>query len=119
MNRPPSATLVGSYYWPHTRIGRRGRAGHKNIQMRSRFKISALYLAVFFVFALAYVWTRVQVVESGYRIRTLEESREKLKEENRSLAVEAATLRSPQRLESLARQWGLRRPNERQVFFLK
>ena len=107
------------YYWPNTRIRRRGMAGHRNIHMRNIFKQTSLYLGIFFVFAIVYVWARVQVVETGYRIRQLETIREKLKEENRELSVEAATLRSPQRLEAMASKLGLRRPTERQVRFLQ
>ncbi len=111
--------LVGSYDWPNTRIRRRGRAGYQNIRMRGIFKNFSLYLAIFFVFALGYVWTRVKVMEVGYRIRHLEDEQKKLREEDRALRVEAATLRSPQRLEVLAGELGLKRPNEGQVHFIK
>ena len=111
--------LAGTAYWPQTRIRRRGMAGYKNLRMRHFFKGSSLYLAAFLVFALAYVWTRVQVIETGYRLRDLETAREDLREENRSLLVEAATLRAPQRLETEAAKLGLRRPTEKQVYFLK
>lgn len=114
-----SGRVAGSYDWPHTRIRRQGRAGYRNLQMRGLAKNFSLYLAIFFVFALGYVWTRVKVMEVGYRIRNLEEQQEKLKEENRALLVEAATLRSPQRLELLATQLGLKRPSEKQVYFIK
>jgi cell division protein FtsL len=87
--------------------------------MRRFLKGAAVYLALIFVFSLGYVWTRVQVVETGYRLRALEVQRDKLKEENRSLMVEAATLKSPQRLEQIAKQSGLRRPAESQIVFLK
>ena len=111
--------LVGSYDWPYTRIRRRGIAGYHNLKMRKFFRGAAVYLAIFFVFALAYVWTRVQVIETGYRIRHQEVTRDKLKERNRSLVVEAATLRSPQRLEERAAHLGLNRPNEKRVYFLR
>ena len=110
---------VGVSYWPRTRLHRQGIAGVRNLRMRRIFGRIAPPLAIFFVFAIAYVWTRVQVVEAGYRLRHLEVEREKLKEENRSLAVEAAMLRSPQRLERIAAGMGLKRPNEKQVYFLK
>lgn len=109
---------VGSY-WPHTRIRRRGIAGSENLRMRKFFKKSSAFLSVIFLFTLGYVWTRVQVVETGYRLRRLEETRLKLKEDNHSLMVEAAMLRSPQRLEQMAAQLGLKRPDQGQVIFLK
>jgi cell division protein FtsL len=110
---------IGTYVWPHTRIRKKGLAGYQNLKRRSFLKNAAVYLAVFFAFALGYVWTRVQVVETGYRLRQLEVTQEKLKEENRALMVEAATLRSPQRLEQIATQLGLKRPEERQVYFVE
>lgn len=108
----------GSFFWPHTRIRRRGMAASKGRRMRSFLVGAAGYLGIFFAFSLGYVWTRVQVVETGYRLRNLEVVREKLKEENRSLMVEAATLRSPQRLERIAAQMGLRRPASNQIIYL-
>ena len=115
MNR----SIVGSYDWPHTRIRRRGLVGYRNQRLRGLFKGAAFYLIVFFLFGLTYVWTRVRVVEMGYHLRTLESEQEKLREENRSLTVETATLRSPQRLEEVAFRLGLKRPSEKQVYFLQ
>lgn len=110
---------AGSHFWPHTRIRRRGMATTQSLKMRGILKNSAVYLAVFFVFALGYVWTRVQVVETGYRLRSLVDRQMTLKEQNRSLMVEAATLRSPQRFEQIAAQTGLRRPTGAQIIYLK
>ena len=114
-----SARTANTIFWPHTRIRRRGMAGYRNLQMRSLFKGTAIYLTFFFVFALGYVWTRVQVMEMGYRIRQFQGVHDRLKEENREMAVEAATLRSPQRLETMATQLGLKRPGQNQIYFLK
>lgn len=115
---PSRGIHAGSCHWPHTRIRRRGLAGYKNIRMRRFLQKSAATLGILFVFALGYVWTRVQVIETGYRLSRLEEAREKLKEENHALRVEAATFRSPQRLERLATEFGLKRPAENQVYIL-
>ncbi|HSA60523.1 MAG TPA: cell division protein FtsL [bacterium] len=106
-------------FMPQTRIRRRGLAVTQKLKMRRLLKGALVYVALIFVFSLGYVWTRVQVVETGYRLRSLEVSRNKLKEDNRSLMVEAATLRSPQRLEQIAKQMGLQRPTESQIVYLK
>ncbi len=111
--------LAGTIYWPNTRIRRKGMAVRKQIRMRGTLKSVALYLAIFLFFALAYVGTRVQVVETGYRVSHLEKLHEKLAEENQALKVEVATLRSPQRLETIAAGVGLKRPRQEQVKFLK
>ncbi len=112
------AGYVGAASWPYTRIRRRGIVAGQNLRKRAFFKGAANYLAIFLAFALAYVWTRVQVLETGYVLRNLEMEKQRLKEENRSLLVEAATLRSPQRLEKIARTLDLERPTEQQVYFV-
>lgn len=111
--------MRGSHFWPHTRIRKRGMAASQGRRMRGFLKGASGYLVVFFVFSLGYVWTRVQVIETGYRLRKLEVVGEKLKEENRSLMVEAATLRSLQRLEGIADEMGLKRPVGNQIVFIK
>ncbi len=72
-------------------------------------------LALFLVLALFHVWTRVQVVESGYRIRELSARLEELKGDQHTLRLEIATRKSPVRLEAVARQLGLRKPPQRDV----
>jgi cell division protein FtsL len=104
---------------PQTRIRRRGMALNQSIKMRRLLKTMAVYVAVLFLFCLGYVWIRVQVVETGYRLRQLQDRKHKLEEANRSLMVESATLKSPQRLEQIARQMGLKRPTEEQIVYLK
>ena len=113
------SAIVGPYYWPQTKIRRRGLHGYRNIRMRELLKSSVLYAAVIFVFVLGYVWLRAKVTEVGYRIRHLEEIQEDLKAQNHSLMVEAATLKSPQRLESIAAQMGFKKPTEDRVYFMK
>lgn len=114
-----SRFATGSLYWPNTRIRRKGARGCKQLKDRTFFKSASVYLAVLFVFALAYVWSRVQVTEAGYRLRLLEKDRERLKGENHALMVEAATLRSPQRIESIAHELGLKQPTEKQLVLIK
>lgn len=119
MNTRRMGITAGSIYTPQTRIRRRGKAISQKLKMRAILKKIAIYVAILFASCLGYVWTRVQVVEVGYRLRQLEDKQEKLKEENRSLLVESATLKSPQRLEQLASQWGLSRPTENQVVYIQ
>ena len=122
MYRRPAVSagrLTGSYSWPQTRIRRQGLLGYQNLRMRGLFKSMSVYVALFLVFALTYVWSHIKVMELGYHIRQLEETQEKLKEQNRALMVEAATLRSPQRLENIAKELGLKRPDEHKVYIIK
>ena len=65
--------------------------------------------------ALAVVGLRVQSVHFGYRLDALGAERAELATLMRELEVELATLRSPGRVESRARQLGLTTPSGQQV----
>ncbi len=106
------------YHYTNTRIRRQGHHGYKNLKRRRRAQDVLRYLGIFLVFALCYVWTRVQVTETGYRLRRITEEGEKLKEMNHALTVEVATLKSPQHLEKEASRLGLVKPHEAQVVIL-
>ena len=65
--------------------------------------------------ALVVVGLRVQSVHLGYRVDGLRAEHAELAAFVRQLEVEVATLRSPGRVESRARQLGLTAPARRQV----
>jgi cell division protein FtsL len=68
---------------------------------------------------LIHVWLRLQVVHMGYVLSTTSKLHSRLEQENRELKIQLATLTSPERLESLARQrLGLRAPEKGQVIVL-
>ncbi len=54
--------------------------------------------------ALAHVWVRLQVVRLGYQISQETDREKRLQQVHRKLQVERALLRSPERLERLARE---------------
>ncbi len=64
---------------------------------------------------LAVVGLRVQQVHLGYELDTLRAERARLEILLRQLEVEVATLRSPARVETRARQLGLTAPTHRQI----
>jgi cell division protein FtsL len=53
--------------------------------------------------ALCLVWIRLQLVNTGYEISAARQLERRLEQEQRELGIEAATLTSPRRLESVAR----------------
>ncbi|MCA9551510.1 MAG: cell division protein FtsL [Myxococcales bacterium] len=66
--------------------------------------------------ALFYVWTHVTTVRLGYALSKAGESHRQLLEENRALRIEAAALKSPDRLEKLGQErYGLGAPRTEQV----
>jgi cell division protein FtsL len=73
-----------------------------------------LSLAVLCV-GLFFVWTRMQIVQVGYDISTLEVANKELKERKRELMVEIAAMQSPKELEKKARKHGLIIPDMTKV----
>lgn len=66
--------------------------------------------------ALFFVWSRVEVTSLEYEISGLETSLRKARQETSQLRLEAASLRSPDRIEQVARaKLGLRLPVSEQV----
>ena len=62
-------------------------------------------LAAMFVFGLfAYAWQHYQWIQYGYRIEEAQKKKEQLAEIGRQLRLERASLRSPQRIDAIARR---------------
>ncbi len=85
-------------------------------------KFSSLIAAFLILLAavLAYVWSHIHFTELKYSIARDVSVQERLIGENRKLKVEIATLKSPQRIEAIARdRLGMQLPEREQVIFLK
>lgn len=80
-----------------------------------------LVAATLFVFmgsGLGYVWSNFEGTLIGYDLSRLKQEELKLKELNRKLRLELATLKSPQSIEQATRRIGLRQPLPGQVVIL-
>lgn len=88
---------------------------------RQRFAFLTLVIAVCLVsLALLHVWVRLQVVRLGYVLSTTTKLQNQIERENRELKVELATLTSPGRLGTQARErLGLVEPEKGQVIILR
>jgi cell division protein FtsL len=75
----------------------------------SPLMLATLVAAILFV-GLFYVWTRMQLVQIGYEISTLETKSNDLKNRKRELQLEIASLQSPKELEAKASKLGLTMP---------
>jgi cell division protein FtsL len=73
------------------------------------FMAVVLSAAVLFV-GMYYVWTRMQMVQTGYEISELERKNRDLKKRTRELLLEIASLQSPGELEKKASNIGLTLP---------
>ena len=97
MSRVFSPSMMGSD------LVRRQRVFTKDDFVKTRFLFRILFLVAFMaILSLFYIWTRVQIVEYGYELNMLKSRQHQLAEENKKLRLEAATLKSPQRLEQMA-----------------
>lgn len=76
------------------------------VRRAGMFMAVVLFVAVLAV-GLFYVWTRMQLVEIGYEISTLENRNRDLKKRSSELALEIASLESPGELERKASRMGL------------
>lgn len=80
------------------------------------FTFIALLLAV----SLFFVWSRIQVVNLAYDISSLEGRLRSVQQETQRLRLEAASLRSLERIEMFAvKELGLRLPTSEQVITVK
>jgi len=62
-------------------------------------------LAGMFLFGLfTYAWQHYQWIQYGYRIEEAQKKKEQLAESGRQLQLERASLRSPQRIDAIARR---------------
>lgn len=81
---------------------------------------AALAVALLAIVGVVHVTSRVMVVRMGYELSKLDAQTTDLTRENDQLRLELATLKSPSRLESMARsKMGLVPPSATSVIHLK
>jgi len=67
---------------------------------------------------MTFAWQHFKAIEYGYKIETLRVQRDGLAEMNRALHLEEASLRDPERIDTLARKLGLQSPQAGQVMHM-
>jgi cell division protein FtsL len=72
-------------------------------------------LGCLFLLVMTYTWQHFKAVEYGYKVESLKLQRDGLLEDNRALRLEEASLRSPDRIDRLARDFGMQPPQAGQV----
>ncbi len=82
--------------------------------------VSWLVVATILAMALLFkAWESVQIRQLGYRIEAVRSETDGLQQENHLLLVERAALRSPQRIDNIARDMlGMTLPSPQQVIML-
>lgn len=84
-------------------------------ERRREIRMFTLAMSVIFVLCTMYVWQHFRSIEYGYNIEAARAERDRLTEENRELRLEEATLKSPDRIDAIARKMGFEAPQAGQV----
>jgi hypothetical protein len=87
-------------------------------QRRREIRIFSAAVAALFMVMMFYAWQHFSSIETGYRIEAQKAERDRLVEVNRTLTLEAASLRDPGRIDALARKMGLESTQPGQVIRL-
>lgn len=82
---------------------------------RREIRMFSACVAALFAMMLVYAWQHFRSIEYGYKIEAQKAEHDRLVEMNRTLKLEAASLRDPGRIDTLARQMGLESPEPGQV----
>ena len=75
-------------------------------------------LSCLFLLVMTYTWQHFKAIEYGYKVESLRSQRDGLLEMNRALRLEEASLRSPDRIDKLAREYGMQPPQAGQVIHM-
>jgi len=102
-------------------IFRRFVSGNQGTNFRRALLFpSFLFISLVFVISVFFVWSRVELVNLEYNISSMERKLRALKQEERCLRLEVASLRSPSRIEQVARNdLGMRLPSPEQTVVVK
>jgi hypothetical protein len=87
-------------------------------QRRREIRLFSTAVAALFMVMMFYAWQHFSSIEYGYRVEAQKTERERLVEANRALTLEAASLRDPGRIDTLARKMGLESTQPGQVIRL-
>ena len=90
----------------------------ENPQKSREMKQFGVALGCLFLLVMTFAWQHFKAIEYGYKIETLRMQRDGLLEVNRALRLEEASLRDPERIDTLARKLGLQSPQAGQVMHM-
>lgn len=82
---------------------------------RREMRIFALAMSMLFALTMSYVAQHLWSIEMGYKVEAQRQQVEQLRERNRQLELQDAQLSDPNRLDRLAKQFGLDTPTPGQV----
>ncbi len=94
------------------------RKGGRISKKTSRYIM--LLILIFLSCCMIYIWSSSKKIQLGYEISKLKRKEAELLEINRELKLEISVLKSPQRLERIAKErFGLKHPEPDQIIVLR
>ncbi|HYE24520.1 MAG TPA: cell division protein FtsL [Clostridia bacterium] len=82
---------------------------------RRELGLFSIALCCLTLFTFVYLWQHFSAIEYGYKIEALRSQRDQLVDVNKTLRLEEASLRDPERIDSIARSLGMQMPVAGQV----
>jgi cell division protein FtsL len=91
----------------------------RSVPWKHDVKNYLLIVTTFVFFTLLFVWSRLEVLQTGYSLSRANQVYENLVKESQCLRVEVASLKSPSRIEKLAKEkLGLINPTQGKIIFI-
>ena len=117
LENPRAAVNRGTY---RPRLQGQGVA-KKQARVRARVVRRGVALAAIAIaLALVFVWTRVRVIQLGYEVSQINRQITELLRQKNQLDAEVAKLKSPERLEAVAKEhFHMRLPAAGEIVFVK
>ena len=84
-------------------------------QRRRELGLFTIALTMLTLFTFMYLWQHFSSIEYGYKIEALRSQRDQLTDVNKTLRLEEASLKDPERIDAIARRMGMQMPVAGQV----
>ena len=97
-------------------VGARRKSNFDKVILSTRFLV---IVALTVSMALAYIHIKVRATKLGYEISVNKDRKDELFKENLFLEAEFMKLKSPERIEYLARELGFKFPTQEDVIYIK
>lgn len=84
-------------------------------ERRRELALFTVALTMLTLFTFMYLWQHFSSIEYGYKIEALRTQRDQLTDVNKTLRLEEASLKDPERIDAIARRMGMHMPVAGQV----
>ena len=91
-----------------------------HVQRLDMFKFLMICMVVLTIVAVFHVWSRFKLIDLNLQMTEISRQFKQSQEEQKRLKLEVASLRTPARIEAIAKnELGMALPNEQQVIVVK